>query len=127
MIEALLSTPTFVAATKMLDATALRHEAIASNIANVATPGYKRVDLAPTFEEEFRQALRSADGTAIDRLQPQIQVDGNARVEGPNGNTVQMEDEMMRMGQNMTAHSLSIQLITGSVDRLKMAITGRAV
>lgn len=125
MIEALLSQPSFVAATKMLDATAMRHEAIASNLANVATPGYHRVDLAPTFDEEFRQALGSGDVAALNRLQPKIQPDPSARVEGPNGNSVQLEDELMYMSQNMMAHSLNVQIVNGAIDRLKMAITGR--
>lgn len=125
MIEALLSQPSFVAATKMLDATAMRHEAIASNLANVATPGYHRVDLVPTFDDELRQALGSGDVTALNRLQPKIQADPAARVDGPNGNSVQLEDELMYMSQNMMAHSLNVQIVNGAIDRLKMAITGR--
>jgi flagellar basal-body rod protein FlgB len=125
MIEALLSQPSFVAATKMLDATAMRHEAIASNIANMATPGYHRVDLAPNFDEELRQALGSGDVGALSRLQPRIQADASAQVEGPDGNSVQLEDELMHMSQNMMAHSLNVQVVNGTIDRLKMAITGR--
>ncbi len=125
MIEALLSQPSFVAASKMLDATAMRHEAIASNLANLATPGYRRVDLNPTFDTELRQALGSGDVAALNRLQPKIEADASARVEGPNGNSVQLEDELMYMSQNMMAHSLNVQIVNGSIDRLKMAITGR--
>jgi flagellar basal-body rod protein FlgB len=125
MIDALLSQPSFVAASKMLDATAMRHEAIASNLANIATPGYRRVDLNPTFDAELRQALGSGDVAALNRIQPKIEADPSAQVEGPNGNSVQLEDELMYMSQNMMAHSLNVQIVNGSIDRLKMAITGR--
>jgi len=43
MIDGLFNQTNYVAAKKMLDATALRHEAIASNLANLETPRYKRV------------------------------------------------------------------------------------
>jgi flagellar basal-body rod protein FlgB len=45
MISALFSQPNYVGAKKMLDATVLRHEAIASNLANIETPNYKRMDV----------------------------------------------------------------------------------
>ena len=38
MIEGLFNQPNYVAAKKLLDVTALRHEALASNIANASTP-----------------------------------------------------------------------------------------
>ena len=42
MIDALFNDPTYLAGKKMLDAIALRQEAIAANIANLETPGYIR-------------------------------------------------------------------------------------
>jgi flagellar basal-body rod protein FlgB len=45
MIEALFNQPNYLAAKKTLDAVVLRQQAIANNIANLETPGYKRVDL----------------------------------------------------------------------------------
>jgi flagellar basal-body rod protein FlgB len=42
MIEALFNQTGYLAAKKTLDAVALRQEAIANNIANLETPGYKR-------------------------------------------------------------------------------------
>ena len=38
MIDALFSQSNYLAAKKMLDASVLRHEAIASNLANLETP-----------------------------------------------------------------------------------------
>ena len=49
MIEALFNQPNYLAANKALDAVVLREGAIANNIANLETPGYKRIDLAQSF------------------------------------------------------------------------------
>ena len=43
---------------KAADAAWLRNDAIANNIANADTPGYKRQDVA--FESELKKALRTA-------------------------------------------------------------------
>ncbi len=49
---------------KAADASALRNQLIANNIANQDTPGYKRQDV--NFEEQLKQALRSSKYTSID-------------------------------------------------------------
>lgn len=49
---------------KAADASWLRNELIANNIANYDTPGYKRQDV--DFEDALKQALQSADGTSMD-------------------------------------------------------------
>lgn len=127
MIDALFSQPSYVTASKLLDTTALRHEAISSNIANLGTPGYKRVDIAPSFNDELRRALGTHDASAISVLEPRVQVDTLATSVGPDGNTVQMEDELMRMSENTMLHSLNAQTVSGMFDRLQLAITGRKV
>ena len=65
MIEALFNQTNYAATKKMMDATALRHEAIASNIANIETPNYKRIDIAPSFQAELQSAMGSKDITKI--------------------------------------------------------------
>jgi len=125
MIDALFSQSSYVTASKLLDTTALRHEAIASNIANLETPGYKRVDIAPSFNDELRRALSVQDSSAIAGLQPRVQVDSFAPSIGPDGNTVQLEDELMRMSENTMLHSLNAQTVSGTFSRLELAITGR--
>jgi len=65
MIEALFSQPNYLAAKKTLDAVALRQEAIANNLANLETPGYRRVDLSPSFEKQLEQATASGDSSQL--------------------------------------------------------------
>ena len=125
MIDALFSQTNYVATKKMLDATMLRHEAISSNIGNVEMPGYKRIDVNPNFSTQLSQAMQSPNAAQIQSLQPSLMVDTSAVATGLDGNTVQIEKEMIQLTQNMVAHSLETQLITGQLMRLRLAITGR--
>ncbi len=125
MIEGLFNQTNYVAAKKMLDVTALRHEAIASNLANLETPHYKRVDVAPTFATELHEALASQDPGRVSSLQPQLAVDPTAVASRKDGNTVQLETELMKLNQNFLEHQLETQLVSGAMLKLRLAITGR--
>lgn len=125
MIEALFSQSNYVASKRLLDATVLRHEAIASNIANLETPGYKRMDLSPTFAAELRQAIAGRNAAQIAGLRPRLEVDRDAVASNRDGNTVQLESELLKLQQNSLAHALETQFVSGSLAKLRMAITGR--
>jgi flagellar basal-body rod protein FlgB len=126
MIEALFNQTNYVALKKMLDATALRHEAISSNIAHVEVPRYQRIDVAPSFESELRQALSSGGQERLSQVQPRLEVDRTAIARTRDGNTVQLENELLLLNQNAVAHQLETQLVTGSLLKLRQAITGRS-
>lgn len=126
IIDSLFSQPNYLAAKKLLDATALRHEAIASNIANLETPQYRRLDLDPSFHNELRQALSAGDARQLSSLQPAITFDAAAVSSRRDGNTVELETELLNLNQNTLAHSLETHLITSSLLRLRAAVTGRS-
>ncbi len=125
MIEALFNQPNYLAAKKTLDAVALRQEAIANNLANLETPGYRRVDLAPQFEQELQRACSSGDAQTISSLSPSLAADPTSPA-GKDGNTVHLEAEMMRMNQNAMMHSLETQLVSGALAKMRLAITGHS-
>ena len=124
MIEALFSQPNYLAAKKTLDAVALRSEAIANNLNNLETPGYKRVDLAPDFEKELSRATSANDSPEISSLKPALVVDASAVPASKDGNTVHLESELMKMNQNAMTHALETQLVSGMLAKLRLAITG---
>jgi flagellar basal-body rod protein FlgB len=126
MVEALFNEPNYLAAKKSLDAVALRQEAIASNIANLETPGYKRLDLAPTFQSELDRACAGGDPKQIASLQPSLAVDSTAMPNGRDGNTVNLEKEMAQLNQNAMAHNLETQLVSNMLLRIRMAIAGKS-
>lgn len=125
MIDALFGETNYVAAKKMLDVNVMRHEAIASNLANLETPNYKRLDVAPSFESQLSQAVASQDPAQIAGLQPELGVDAQAHSGRNDGNTVQLEDEMLKLGQNTVEHALETQLVSGELAKMRMAITGK--
>ena len=126
MIDALFNQPNYVGAKKMLEATVLRHEAIASNIANLEQPHYQRMDLAPSFQQELGRALGSRDVAQIASLKPQLAVDAQAVAANKDGNSVRLENELTQLSQNYVQSALENQLVTGSLLKLRMAITGRS-
>lgn len=126
MIDALFSGTDYVAAKQMLDATVLRQEAIASNLANLDTPNYKRLDVAPNFQAQLSQAIASKDSAKISSLQPQLSVDTSAVSGRADGNTVSLENEMLQLSQNMLEHSVETQLVSTELSRMQMAITGKS-
>jgi flagellar basal-body rod protein FlgB len=126
MIDGLFAQPNYVGTKRMLDATVMRHEAIASNLANIETPRYRRVDVAPAFASELQQAVRAGDSTTLQSLRPSVGVDPKATSATKDGNTVQLESEMFQLSQNHLAHSLETHLVTGTLMKLRAAIGGRA-
>ena len=126
MISGLFDQTNYAAAKKLLDATVLRHEAIASNLANVETPNYKRLDVTASFQSELRHAIDSNSAGQIASLQPQIAPDPTAISNSADGNSVQLENELLQMNKNFVEHSLETQLVTGNLLKLRLAITGRS-
>ncbi len=125
MIEALFSQTNYIAAKKGMDASGLKQKAIASNLANVETPGYRRVDTAPSFNAAFTRALREGNKQQLANLQPHVTVDQTAVSKNKDGNTVDVEQEVVALNQNALAHKLQAQLISGTLSKLRLAITGR--
>jgi flagellar basal-body rod protein FlgB len=125
MIDALFNQSNYLAAKKTLDAVALRQEAIAGNIANLETPGYKRVDLAPTFQSELDRAISARDPQQIASLKPTLAPDSTAIPNSKDGNTVSLEKELMLMNQNTLANALETQLVSGTLSKLRLAISGK--
>lgn len=126
MIDALFSDSIYVTAKKMLDVNVMRHEAIASNIANVETPNYKRLDVSPSFESQLSQAVATGNPAQISTLQPELAVDTQSITGRGDGNTVQLETEMLKLNQNMVEHSLETQLVGTQLMKMRLAITGKS-
>ena len=57
MLEAIYARESYVALKKTLDAAVLKHQAIASNLANLETPNYKRIDISPDFAARLQKAV----------------------------------------------------------------------
>ena len=88
MIDPVFQSDNYQLARKLLDASVVRQEAIASNIANADTPGYRRLDIAPDFATQLRTKLEAGNFAGADSLKPSIVEDPAARSVRPDGNSV---------------------------------------
>ena len=126
MLNGIFDQPNYAATKRMLDATMLRQEAIASNLANVETPNYKRIDLDPSFSSTLASAIKSGDTTTVRGLEPVLLPDASAVAMTPDGNNVQLEKEMMALNQNTLSHAVESHFLNGTLLKLRLAITGRS-
>lgn len=127
MIQPIFQTENYQVAKKLLDAAVLRQEAISSNISNAETPGFRRIDVAPDFMTQLQATVKTqgVHSGALDGITPKLAVDPNARATRPDGNTVEIETELLRMNENNVEHDFLVDLVSRSIKQLKMAISGR--
>lgn len=112
---------------KAADAAWLRNDAIANNIANATTPGYKRQDVA--FESELKKALgRSSVVTNMDQRVAAIntsQLNGKlyTDMEGYSyrldGNNVDIDNENVMLAENQIKYQGLLDSITQEFNNLK--------
>ena len=99
-----------------------RQRTIASNIANIETPGYRRLDVR--FEELLAKALKSAHAAEVDHVEPEIFQPQNTPVR-PNGNDVNMEMEIGAMLKNSSREMAFVRLLRKKFAQIENAITIR--
>lgn len=133
----LFSDAVFPVVHRSLDAYATRQRAIASNIANAATPGYQRMEVP--FEAELRDALNGSmrvRGTetdpehlrlgrrAVDELHAEIRrVDDRPLASGINN--VDIDMEMAELADTTIRYQTMTHYMQRKVSMLRSAINGR--
>lgn len=125
MLDALFSNENYQAARQLIDASTLRHQAIASNIANAETPGYKRVDISPDFTAELRRAVEHGE-LHTSNLKPELTQDATAKSLRADGNNIEIEKELLELARNNTEHGFLTQVVSSNLRSLRVAITGRS-
>ncbi|AIQ90406.1 MULTISPECIES: flagellar basal body rod protein FlgB [Methylobacterium] len=109
-----------------------RQGVIAENVANADMPGFKPRDLVePRFDRATGTLAATATGltlTSPGHMAPAGQTVGadSKRAKGfevrPSGNGVNLEDEMMKAGENQSDYQLAASLYQHSLTTLKIAI-----
>ncbi len=125
MIEKLFSNDNYAMSKTLLDVSAARHEALAANIANAETPGYRRVDVSKTFLQELQQQFKTGEATTP-MHRAAIEPDAAARSTRADGNNVELDTELLQLGSNELQYETLADFVSGSLARLKTAITGRS-
>lgn len=102
-----------------MKAESLRQKVIASNLANIETPGYRRLDVK--FEELLAKALASPEAKKLDDVEPEIYQPMNTAVKA-NGNDVNMEAEIGNMVQNSLRHTAYVRIMQKRFTQIEGAI-----
>jgi flagellar basal-body rod protein FlgB len=127
MVDPILQADSYQLAKKLMDGTALRQQAIASNLANAETPGYHRIDVSTDFEQRLRASFETGGSAATnDSLQPTLVEDKDARAVTPDGNNVGVERELLAMNRNSIEYNFETEVVSQNIKQLKVAITGTA-
>jgi len=104
-----------------------RHELLAQNIANADTPGYQARDLGFAHELSLAQQVKALPASAIGTPDLDVRVlERPDSVVAPDGNSVDIDRQMMRVASNTLYHNTILQLLNGEFRSLKSAINGRA-
>ncbi|HON11395.1 MAG TPA: flagellar basal body rod protein FlgB [Chitinispirillaceae bacterium] len=138
MLGEMLSRTNLPLMQKMMDTAMLRGRVIANNIANVNTPGYRRVEVA--FEEALRSAL---DRTKLKgaRTDEKHLAMGRKDISGVNAeayhpydptlpsgvNNVDIDMEMAKLAETQLAYNYAVRLGQGVFKKLNAAIQGKSL
>ena len=109
---------------KMLDVSSIKHKVIANNIANVNTPGYKKMEVS--FADQLEKAVNESSMNKFDTLQPKIVVskeDASDTVRN-DGNNVDMDKEVSSLVKNTLSYNIYTQLLAKKFEEIKSAIEG---
>ncbi len=127
MVDPIFQSDTFVLAQKLLDVSVMRQEAVAANIANAETPGYRRVDVASDFATELKARLASGDlAASVDSIKPHIAEDLQARTVRPDGNSVELQHELLAMNKNAVEHQFLTEVVSFNIKQLKIPVSGHS-
>lgn len=111
-----------------------RQKVLAENVANADTPGFKPQEIRePTFDRGGRATGGSLGVSRTDpahltltAARPGIEEKNAQRFETrPSGNSVNLEDEMLKVAQNQSDYQLAASLYQKSMQMLKTAIGRR--
>jgi len=121
----MIDTPLMRGLERVLDLSAFRHQVIATNLANVDTPGYRTRDLRP-FAGEIEQAMGGEEPSLAFATQSFTPAAHEVRglLERPDGNNVSVERESLLLAQNQLRFQVAAQFLKAEFHRLSSAING---
>jgi flagellar basal-body rod protein FlgB len=118
-----------------------RQKVISQNIANADTPGYQPMDIAPM---DFKGMLESSTstlslgsavglsttdpkhlglgGVSASSGKPSEKKEKNPYEASPSGNSVILEEQLLKMNENYTDHRLTTTIYQKNIDMMKAAL-----
>jgi flagellar basal-body rod protein FlgB len=112
---------TVEALSRFLDVNVARYRLIASNLANVDTPGYRARDL--DFRAELARANATGeDGGLDDAAYAPVARTVHGLIERPDGNDVSVERETLAMAETQMRFNLGVSLLKDEFHTISLAI-----
>ena len=102
-----------------IKAEGLKQKAIANNVANLETKGYRRLDIK--FEELLEKALEGEGSVDLNEIEPVLYQPKNTPVKS-DGNDVSLEKEVAEMVNNSIRHRTFIRLLDRKYKGIEEAI-----
>ena len=118
---------------KAADGAWMRNQAIANNIANVDTPGYKRQDVS--FEAELKHALKASKYVSLDEKVDHLNQNGLSRINPRtysdysgysyrlDGNNVDVDTENVELASNQLKYNALVQSINEEFNNIKTVLS----
>ena len=106
---------------RLLDATDMRQQVIAQNIANVNTPGYRRMDVS--FEEALAQELNRSQTPVVRKAVPQVHYTAGLEARA-DGNNVDIDMEIGQLNKNALLQQVYLQVLGSEMSMMRRAIDG---
>lgn len=106
---------------RLLQVSELRQRTVSQNLANVNTPGYKR--LAVRFEDELAQCLSQGQPHGASALEPVV-VQPTGSSERADGNNVDIDIELGELQRNALLYQTYTQLLNSQFGTMRRAISG---
>lgn len=104
---------------------AARHNVLSENIANADTVNYKAKDIEPfadAYARTYKQAAMSGDGGSSKMPEWRFDTVTTPGVASPNGNTVSIEDQMMRSIEAQQDHQAATAIYRKAVNIMRMTL-----
>jgi len=97
----------------------LRQQAIANNVANLQTPGYRRLDVR--FEQLLAKAMESDGDFDLEEIGAELYQPKNTAV-NPNGNDVNLDAEVGELIKNSLRQRALVRLLSKKYNQIERAI-----
>ena len=112
---------TQLALERSVSGAAQRHEALAANIANAATPGYRRVDV--DFHGALSAAMGSSDASSsIEHTSFATQVDASVGATQADGNSIDIDAESAKLASNALEQQAAVSVLKARTAIIRSAL-----
>jgi flagellar basal-body rod protein FlgB len=110
--------PVFDGLARALDVHHRRHDVLATNLANVETPGFR------AQEVDFRSALARAFERTAEPAAPGALVEDTSAPARADGNTVDLDLQMAKLADNAGRYTALTRLLGKRIALVRLAIDG---